>query len=254
MVRLLSLATILACAGLSVAQETTLVDARRDLAEVRKAIDKLVVFCEWCHGTGKLEDHACPHCDGLGTMLEAEFKAIQHRRELEETARRKGVPASQYARFDIAHRQEKFKQQFEPQALDVLPAYVAYLKVYHKYAKLIETNTRLKNKTGETIAGLDRLVERYGRRLRLKSLQQLYADDPTGKVGTFVFYGHPEKVTIDREPVEVYRLRTLKKYAILLKRTGARPRKGFVLAEIVGKDTYKTDGGKELAGILLQAY
>lgn len=254
MIRWVSLISILTATATCAAQQTTLVDARRDLAAARKPLDKLVVFCEWCDGTGRLAGHACPHCDGLGTMLQAEYKAIQHRHELEDMARRKGLPTSQYARFDIAHRQKKYRQQLEPQALKLLPAYVEYLKVCREYDQLVQSNEQLKKKTAKTVAGLDHLVDRYGRRLRLKSLQMLYAKDPAGKVGTFVFYGKPERVRLDGDPVEVYHLRTLKEHVVLLDRKDARPRKGFVLAEIVGKDTYKTDDGKELSGILLHAY
>ena len=59
---------------------------------------------------------------------------------------------------------------------------------------------------------------------------------------------------INGQEVELLKLRTLKERSILIKSKGAKQRNGFMVAEIVGKDTYQTDDGKEMPGILLQAY
>ncbi len=244
---------ILACgAG---AQETTLVDVRRELREVRKELDKLVHFCTWCEATGKLEGHPCRHCDGLGVMLEAEHKAIEHRLSLEETAVRRGRPRSDYAAFDIAHKQAEFRKQYDSQAFDVLERYVAYVKVWQEYRPLIEKDAELKQRCDRTLAGLDRLIDRYGRKLRIRSMKLFYEDDPSSKVGTFVLYGRRGTVKLDGREATLYALRTLKDYRVALKPPVRQVRrKGFVLAEIESKGSRRTDDGKEMQLIVLQAY
>lgn len=254
------------------AQETTIVDVKRYLVEVREKLDEVVVFCDWCDGAGKLEDKKCAHCEGLGAMLIPESKRIEHKRGLEQQAARKSRPKSDFAEFDVADRLTAFEKQYDEEAFKALSAYVAYLKVCREHADLIKENEKVAADTQEVIHGMDRLVARYGKRLGLASIKMLYdeveenkedekdeeneedKEDPSEKVGTFVFYGRKGVVKIDGEEAQLYRIRTLKDHAILVKTAGAAKRKGFLLAEIIGKDTYKTDAGKEIKAILMQAY
>lgn len=257
------------------AQETTIVDVKRDLAQAREKLDQVVVFCDWCDGAGKLDGKKCSHCEGLGAMLIPESKHLAHKRSLEKQAVRKGRPKSDYAAFDIADRLTAFEKQYDEEAFKALAAYVDYLKVCRQYADLIKADEKVSADTRRVIDGMERIVARYGRRLRVASMKMLYEQhasekDSTGdssgyssgyssgdsspEVGTFVLYGKKGVVKIDGQEAELYRIRTLKDCAILVKTAGAAKRKGFLLAEIIGKDTYTTDAGKEIKAILMQAY
>jgi hypothetical protein len=142
----------------------------------------------------------------------------------------------------------------EPEALKMLEAYVGFAKAYQKHKETIKEDQEFARKVEVAMERLDALVDRHGPRLALPSLQMLYEDDPVGKVGAFKLYGKKAKLRIDGKDVEQLEIRTLKDLSILIISGGAKKRKGFLLAEIVGKGTYKTDDGQEIRGILLQAY
>lgn len=247
---------VIACAasGLTFAQEVTLIDAEKELDAARDELKKVVSMCRHCKATGAIEEKTCPHCGGRGAMLKSEAKLVAHRMQLEQTAERKGVSKNKYADFDIASRLTKYEEKFEPEAFDLLKAYVGYVKTYRKHKDLINEDERLTRRTEQTIEQLDKLIDRHGPSLAIRSLGMLYKDDPAGKVGAFKLYGKQGVVRIEGEDADRLEMRTLKSHAILLIKSQAKPRNGFILAEIVGKDTYKTEAGKEIRGILLRAY
>ena len=222
------------------AQETTIDDAKKSLSAAKETLEKVVVF---------RAEH-----EGGGAFLKSEYKTLKHRQNLERRAEKKGASKDEADQFDIANRLEKYGQQIEPEAFEMLVAYVGFVKVYQRHEALIKENESVAQKAGKIIEELDVLIDRHGPTLRVASLKLLYADEPVGKVGTFNLPGPRQNVQIDGKDLELLRLRTLKEHAALIKSAGAKPRKGFILAEIVGKDTYKTDDGQEIAAILLQAY
>ena len=254
MTRFVTLSALLALAAPCLSQETTINDAKRGLAKAKEAVDEGVAFCVWCNASGKLEGKKCEHCTGLGAMLKQERKYIEQKRELESTAVAKGRSASEFAEFDIAHRLDAYEKKYDEQAFEALAAYVGYLKVCREYADLIKEDEAVAAETKKMVDAMDLVADRYGLRLRLDSLKLLYEDDPAGKVGTFVLYGKKGVVKIDGQDADRYQLRTLKNHDVLIRTDGAKQRKGYLLAEIVGKDTYTTDDGKEIKAILLQAY
>lgn len=243
-----------AASGLAFAQEVTLIDAEKELDAARDELKKVVSMCQHCRGTGAIEEKTCPHCGGRGAMLRSEAKLVAHRMQLEQTAERKGVSKDKYADFDIADRLTKYEEKYESEAFELLKAYVSFVKVYRKHRDLISEDERLARQVEQTIKQLDKLIDRHGPSLVIRSLGMLYQDDPTGKVGAFKLYGKKGVVRIEGEDADRLEMRTLKNHAVLLIKSQAKPRNGFILAEIVGKDTYKTGDGKEIRGILLRAY
>lgn len=240
MARTVPLVFLLLSTAVCWAQETTIEDAKKDLSAAKETLEKVVVF---------RAEH-----EGGGAFLKSEYKTLKHRQNLERRAQNKGVSKDDADQFDIANRLEKYGEQIEPEAFEMLVAYVGFVKVYRKHEPLIKENESVAQKAGKIIEQLDVLIDRHGRTLRVASLRLLYEDEPVGKVGAFNLPGPRQKVQIDGKELELLRLRTLKEHAVLIKSAGAKPRKGFILAEIVGKDTYKADDGQEIAAILLQAY
>ncbi len=222
------------------AQEATITDAKRELSAAKDELEKVVVFR--------------PTEEGGGAFLKSEYKALKHQRHLERKAEKQGVSKDQAAQFDIADRLKRYSEQIEPEAFEMLAAYVGFVKVYREYEALIKDNEAAAGKVGKIIEELDALIDRHGRALRIPSLKLLYKDDPVGKFGTFDLHGVRETVLIDGKPVELLKLRTLKNRSVLIMKDAAKKRAGFIVAEIMGKDTYETDHGKRIAGILLQAY
>jgi hypothetical protein len=222
------------------AQDTTLADAKKDLSAAKDKLEKAVVFRE--------------EAEGGGAFLKSEYQALEHRQHLERKAERKGLSKDEAAQFDIANRLEKYSEQTESEAFEMLAAYVGFVKVYREYEAVIKDNPAVADKVGKIIAELDTLIDRHGRALRIKSLKLLYEEDPVGKVGAFDLHGVKRTVRIDGKDVEVLKLRTLKERSVLIMRDAAKQRDGFIVAEIVGKDTYTTEAGDEILGILLQAY
>ena len=222
------------------AQDVTIRDAKKDLSAAKKEIEKVVVF--------RSEEK------GGGAFLKSEYKTLRHRRHLESKAEKKGVSKDEAERFDMANLLEKYDEQIEPEAFEMLVAYVGYVKEYRRHQELIKENEPFAEKAGRIVKELDTLIDRHGRRLCIPSLKLLYEDDPVGKVGTFNLPGVGKTVRIDGREVELLKLRTLKDYSVLIRKDSAKKRTGFLLAEIVGKDTYRTDDGTEMRGILLQAY
>ena len=222
------------------AQDTTIADAKKALSAAKEELEKVVVFR--------------PEEEGGGALLKSEYKALQHRQRLERKAEKKGVSKDKAVQFDMANRLEKYAQQIEPEAFEMLVAYVGFVKVYREHEALIKESESVASKAGKIIEELDTLIDRHGRALRMESLKLLYQVDPVGKVGAFDLYGVRQTVRIDGKEVELLKLRTLKEQSVLIMKNAAKKRSGFTVAEIVGKDTYKTDDGKEISGILLQAY
>lgn len=236
------------------AQEPTIHDAKRELTAARAALKKVVTFCEACRETGKLEGAECPFCAGQGATLVSEAKLAAHKHGLELKAERLGAPRSKYADYDVGNRLEGFQKDIEPEAFKMFVAYVAYLKVFREYETLLEQDQRFKDKAARVVEQLDALVARHGPHLKIQSLRLLYEDDPVGKVGAFHFPGRRTVVRIDGKDVERVELRTLDQGCVLLRKDAAKPRDGFVLAEIVGKGAYETEDGQQITGILMQAY
>ena len=240
MTRIVALVLLLLAPAACQAQEITIRDTKKALSAAKEELEKVVVFRP-------------PH-EGGGAFLMSEYKRLEHRQHLERKAEKAGVSKDEAARFDLANRLEKYGEQIEPEAFEMLVAYVGFVKVYREHEALIKENESVAQKAGKIIEELDVLIDRHGRALRIASLKLLYEDDPAGKVGAFNLPGVRNKVRIDGQEVELLKLRTLEKRSILIKSDGAKQRNGFMVAEIVGKDTYKTDDGKEIPGILLQAY
>jgi hypothetical protein len=240
MARLITLVFVLLVSVPSRAQQITIEDAKKELSAAKEALEKVVVF---------RAEH-----EGGGAFLKSEYESIKHQQQLERRAEKKGVSKDEAARFDLANRLEMYREQIEPEAFETLVAYVGFVKVYREHEALIKENESVAQKAGKIIEELDVLIDRHGRALRIPSLKLLYENDPVGKVGAFNLPGASETVQIDGKPVELLTLRTLKEQAVLIRTDGAKPRKGFIVAEIVGKKTYKTDDGREVAAILLQAY
>ncbi|MFQ5807166.1 MAG: hypothetical protein ACE5I3_12025 [Phycisphaerae bacterium] len=236
------------------AQEFTLTDAKRELTAARAEVKKVVTFCPYCKTAGTIEGEVCIHCKGQGVILKSEQKLISHKAYLQNRAEQAGLPRDKYAEFDIAKRLEKFEQDIEPEAFKMLAAYVGYVKTYRKNRQLIKEDEKFARKAERVIEQLDALIERHGRRLRIPSMRLLYEDEPAGKVGAFNLYGKKGQLQIDGKDVEWLEMRTLKEYSILVVTGEAKKRAGFIVAEIIGKQTYRTEGGKKIKGILMQAY
>jgi hypothetical protein len=236
------------------AQEATLIDARRELGEARDELKKVVTMCRHCRGAGRVEQTACAACEGRGAMLKSEALLLAHREQLKGMAERKGAAREDYNQFDVADRLTKYDDKLEPEGLELLPAYVRYVKIQRKYKDVLGADERLLKQTQETVKNLDRLIDRHGERLVVRSMALLYEDDSAGKVGAFKLYGRKGKARIGGEDVELLQMRTLKEHTIILARGESTRRKGLVLAEIVGKGEYETEDGRKVMGILLQAY
>lgn len=236
----LLLVVLLSAQSLCEAQQATITTVKRELSAAKRELEKSVIFR--------------PEHEGAGAFLKSEYRAIEHRQHLERKAEEKGVPRDQAAQFDIAGRLEKYAEQIEPEAFEMLGAYVGFVKVYREHAELIKENESVAEKVAKMIEELDALIDRHGCSLRIPSLKLLYEEDPVGKFGAFDLHGVKKTVHIDGKEVEVLKLRTLKEQSVLIRKDGAKQRDGFIVAEIVGKDTYKTDDGREIAGFLLQAY
>lgn len=236
------------------ADEITLSYAKSEITAAKKELDEAVTFCAHCKATGSIEGTACTACDGQGAVLKSEAKLISHRVYLRSRAERAGVPPDRYAEFDIAQRLEKLEKDVEPEALKMLAAYVDFAKAYQKHKEVIKEDEEFAQKVEKAMERLDALVDRHGPRLSVPSMRMLYEDEPVGKVGAFKLYGKKEKLRIDGKNVERLEIRTLKEHSILIMEGEAKKRKGFLLAEIIGKGTYHTDDGKEIQGILMQAY
>jgi hypothetical protein len=234
------LVILLSAPAVGQAQELTIDHAKRDLTAAKEELEKVVVFR--------------PTAEGGGAFLKSEHLAREHRAHLEQKAEQKGVAKNQAAQFDLANRLERYEGQIEPEAFQMLVAYVGFVKVARQHETVIQENETVATKVEEIIEELDTLIGRHGRALRIESLKLLYRDDAVGKVGTFDLHGTRESVLIDGEAVELLKLRTLKERSVLIRKDGAKQRSGFIVAEILGKDTYRTDDGREIPGILLQAY
>jgi hypothetical protein len=245
---------LLAVASVGRADEITLNYAKKGLTAAMAEVRKVVTFCEDCQATGKIEDKSCAKCRGQGAILKAEEKLLDHKAYLETRAEQAGVARDRYTEFDIAHRLDKYEKEIQPEALKMLVAYVGFAKAYQKHKEAMKEDEEFAQKVEQAMERLDALVDRHGPRLGLPSLQMLYEDEPAGKVGAFKLYGRKEKLRIDGQDVERLEIRTLKEHSILIIQGAAKKRKGFLLAEITGKGTYKTEDGKEIRGILLQAY
>jgi hypothetical protein len=236
------------------ADEITLSYAKSELTAAMAKLQKVVTFCEYCNATGKTDDKTCTHCNGQGAILKAEEKLIGHKAYLETRAEQAGVARDRYAEFDIAHRLEKYEKDIEPEALKMLAAYVDFAKAYQKHKEVIKEDEEFAQQVEKAMERLDALIDRHGPRLSVPSMRMLYEDKPVGKVGAFKLYGNKKTLRIDGKDVEQLQIRTLKEYSILIMEGEAKKRKGFLLAEIIGKDTYHTDDGQDIPGILMQAY
>lgn len=244
----------LAAAALCQAQEVTFREAKNEIRAAREKVTEVVTFCSRCELTGKLDGKECPYCGGFGATLKSEGEMIRHRTHLKGRAVRAGAEPEEHAQFDVAKRLAAFEGKLEPETLELLPAYVGYVKAYEKHKAVVKEDEKLVQRIAREIELLDEIVDRYGARLRVQSLRLLYENDPVGKVGAFRFYGKTADVKIDGQPAERIELRTLKDRAILLLKTEAKQREGFVLGEIVGKDTYQTDDGKSIKAIMIRPW
>jgi len=238
----------------AVGQGFSVRDAQHEIVEAKKELDKVVTFCEHCRATGRLKEKPCPHCEGQGALLKCRAEYLAHKRLLEDRAVRAGARPEQYAAFDVAKRLPALEEKVESEALSMLAAYVGYLKVYNRYEKLLAEDKDFARKARQIVTLLDKLVDSYAARLALPSLKLLHTDDPVGKVGVFRLLGPTRTVRLEGENLRCIRLRTLKDYVLLVRKGRAPARPGYILAEIVGKQAYKTDDGEELQAILLQAY
>lgn len=254
MTRWCCLVAVLLAGDLCQAQEITLTDARKDIAEARETLEKVVNFCSRCDATGSIRGQECPACLGQPVTLKAEGKLNRHKRQLQERAEQAGVPSARYAEFDLAHRLPKYEEELEPQTIQMLEAYVGYLKACRKHAELVKTDESLQEDTTKTIEQLDELIDRHGSQVTLRSFKMLYEDDPVGKVGAFKLYGKTGEVRVNGQDAERYQMRTLKDWAILVVKAEARRRRGYIVAEIVGKQTYKTEDGQSIKAIMLRPW
>ena len=236
------------------AQEVTLADARKEVKAAREKLEEVVTFCRHCRETGKLKGEECVACLGQPVTLKSEGKLNSHKHGLEARAERAGLEASHYAEFDVAARLSKLEEQLEPEAAEMLAAYVGYLKACQKYEALIAGNQRLTRVTERTIRQVGELVDRHGSRLVLRSLKMLYEDDPTGKVGAFNLYGKRGEVRVDGQDMEWLEMRTLKGWAILVIKADVKPRRGYVVAEIVSKGACETEDGNRMKAIVLRPW
>jgi hypothetical protein len=251
---LASLTFWLVAAALCQAQEVTFREAKNEIRAAREKVTQVVTFCSRCDLTGKLEGTECPYCGGYGATLKSEGEMIRHRTHLTDRAARAGAELEEHAQFDVAKRLAAFEEKLEPETRELLPAYVGYVKAYEKHKAVVKEDEKLVQRIAREIELLDEIIDRHGARLRIESVRLLYADDPVGKIGAFRFYGKTAEVKIDGQPADVIELRTLKDCAILLLKTKAKQRKGFVLGEIVGKDTYQTDDGKSIKAIMIRPW
>jgi hypothetical protein len=254
MSRLVFVVILLASPALTRAQDVALWEAKRDISNAKEQIEKVVVFCEACEASGKIEERPCPHCQGHGVLLKCEAERIKHRDHLERRAKRAGASADRYAEFDAGNRLAGYEKEIEPQALEMLVAYVGYVKMCRRHEEIVKEDGEFAGEIADTIKQLDGLIDRHARRLRLRSLRMLYEEDPVGKVGIFKLYGIRKPVRIDGQELEHLKLRTLKGCSILIRKSEAKERKGYLLAEIVGKDTYKTDDGQSITAIMLRPW
>jgi len=245
---------LLPAAGVCLANNDALWDAKHDIVEAKKELNKIVTFCRECDASGKLDGKTCRFCDGLGLMLKAEEKVVEHRFDLKEKAERLGISKDRYAELDVAKRLDSFKKEIEPEAFKMLTAYVGYMKAYQKHEETLKQDEKFAKKAAKVVTDMDRLIDRHATKLKLDSLKLLREEDPAGKVGVFRFLKRGTKVRIDGKEYERLELRTLKDTAILINRTDAKRHKGLIVAEIIGKDTYKTEAGQEIQGILMQAH
>lgn len=244
----------LMAAPLCPAQEIALRDAKKEITAAMEEVKKVASFCRQCKATGAVEGKTCPRCQGRRAMLKSEERLLTHRAQLELKAEKAGLPKDKYADFDMADRLTKYDQKIEPEALELFTAYVGFVKACDKHKDLVSQDERFARLIKQTTERLDRLIDRHGPRLVIRSMTMLYEDDPVGKVGAFRLYGKKGKVRIGGKDVEWLQMRTFKQHSILLIRSGAKQRSGFVLAEIIAKGTHQTDDGKEIQGILMQAY
>lgn len=222
------------------AQETTVLDAKRAMSAAKKALEKHVVF------------H--PQDRGGGAFLKSEYARLFQEQQLEHKAERLGDSKENAAKYDIANRLETLKGKYKDEAYLAFAEYVAFVKTYRQYETLIKQDAPFLEKVEQIVRETDALIDRHAPEMTLDSLKWLFAEDCTGKVGAFKLPASVRTVTIKGETIEVIELRTLRDRPILLNKKSAKPREGYTLAEILGKETYETDEGEKLAGYLLQAY
>ena len=240
MIRITSLALVVMGCGVCLAQETTVRDAKRALSNAKEELEKSVYF--------RKQD------EGGGAFLISEHKRIEHQVALEKKAEEKGLAKTEAVKFDYGKRLEKYEEQIEPEAFQMLIAYVGFVKACRKYEPQIKADEEFAEVVGTMRKDLDALIERHGRRLLIASLKLLYQDDPVSQVGAFNLRGKSETVRIDGREYELLKRQSVKERAILLNREGAVIRKGFLIAEIVGRETYRTEDGKSIDAFMLQAY
>jgi len=253
--RAIGLLVVLALGGsVCRAQDDALWEARKELTAAKENVEKVVTFCRHCKASGRLEEKECGWCDGLGVMLKCEEKMVEHRHELQLKAERLGGKREDYARYDLANWLEKLQRDIAPETLKLLPEYVAYLKTYRKYEETIRQDERFAADAALLKERLEALIERHGRRVTQTCMQWLYDEQPAGKVGAFNLYGKVKDVRIDGRQAGLFELRTLKGQPVLLLTDQARQWPGFVVGEIVGPGTYRTDDGEEIRGVLIRAY
>jgi|GEM_PF-6938957 len=222
------------------AQETTVDDAKKALSRAKDALEEFVVF--------RAQE------DGGGAFLKSEHDRAEHLRELEKRAVRAGDARENAAKYDLAKRLQTYPEKYTEEAFQAFVAYVGFVKTYREFEEHVKQDETFNEKAARIIDELDVLIDRHGRGLRVASLRLLYEDESVGKVGAFNLRGKRRTVKIDGETADLYRLRTLKGTAVLLKQENAKERKRFILAEIVGKGAYTTDAGEKIQAFLLQAY
>ena len=250
---IITLGTLVGIAAGGLAQEFTLFDAKREMREVRDEIKKYVVFPRDRNPL----DVTVANIAELGpenAVLKSELKLLEHRAGLEQRAARAGQQRAAWATHDVADRLKTLKDEIQPEFIEFLPAYVAFAKAYHKSKPVLAQDKGFLEKVEEAFAQISEIVNRHGPDYRLKSGAMLYEADPAGKIGVFHFVGSKGMVEIDGKPAKRYELRTLDEFCILLIEGNAPQRKGFILGEIRGKQTYKTDDGAELKAILIESH
>ena len=250
---LLTIGVLIGIAGNSLAQEFTLYDAKREMRQVRDEVKKHVVF----PSDRNPLDITVANIKELGpenAVLKSELKLLEHRAGLEQRAARAGQGRAEWSTHDVAGRLKEIEGEVQPEFIEFLPAYVAFAKAYHKDREILEQDKPFLAKVEEAYQQLNGIMNRQGPDYLLKSATMLYQDDPTGKIGAFRFVGSKGTVKIDGREAKRFELRTLDDCGILLIEGNAPKRNGFVLGEILGKQTYKTDDGTELKAILIEAH
>lgn len=222
------------------AQETTVLDAKRVMSVAKDELQKNVIF------------H--PQDRGGGAFLKSEYARLFQEEQLERKAERLGDSKENAEKYDVANRLETYKEKYKEEAFKAFIAYVGFVKAYRQYEEYIKQDAAFQQKVDQIVKEMDVLIARHAREMKLDSLKMLYTEDPKGKVGAFRFPSAARTVTIKGEQYDVIELHTLKDQPVLLNKQKAQERKGFILAEIVGKDAYQTDDGETLNGFLLQAY